>query len=133
MSNNPERHHRKLERLYRDAPINAFYEPKLTISEGTAELSIDIRPRMLHAADAAHGRPPVRLARVGVLVAHAFVPAGARIHTAHYSRRARGNNGTRLGLGAGPCQMGPIEYTGPGQPRVSSGPAGVPSSGCCVP
>jgi uncharacterized protein (TIGR00369 family) len=50
-----EEHFRKLEHLYRDAPINAFYEPSLTVSEGAAELSIEIHPRMHHAIGAVHG------------------------------------------------------------------------------
>jgi uncharacterized protein (TIGR00369 family) len=48
-------HFRKLENLYRGAPINAFYEPLLRVSESAAELSIDIHPRMHHAAGAVHG------------------------------------------------------------------------------
>jgi uncharacterized protein (TIGR00369 family) len=50
-----EDHFRKLENLYRIAPINAFYEPTLTISEGAAELSIEIQPKMHHAVGAVHG------------------------------------------------------------------------------
>ncbi len=55
MTNVPDDHYRKLENLYRGAPINAFYEPLLTISESAAELSIDIHPRMHHAIGAVHG------------------------------------------------------------------------------
>ncbi len=55
MANALEDHFRKLENLYRIAPINAFYEPTLTISEGAAELSIDIQPKMHHAVGAVHG------------------------------------------------------------------------------
>jgi uncharacterized protein (TIGR00369 family) len=50
-----EDHFRKLEHLYRIAPINAFYEPALTITEGAAELSIEIQPKMHHAVGAVHG------------------------------------------------------------------------------
>ncbi len=55
MANALEDHFRKLENLYRIAPINAFYEPTLTISEGAAELSIDIQSKMHHAIGAVHG------------------------------------------------------------------------------
>ena len=55
MTDSQQQHFRKLEQLYRDAPINAFYEPRLTISEGAAELSIEIVPKMHHAVGAAHG------------------------------------------------------------------------------
>ena len=55
MANSLEDHFRKLEQLYRNAPINAFYEPVLTISDGAAELSIEIQPKMHHAIGAVHG------------------------------------------------------------------------------
>jgi uncharacterized protein (TIGR00369 family) len=48
-------HFRKLERLYDRAPINAFYAPTLRVSHGAAELSLEILPKMYHAADAVHG------------------------------------------------------------------------------
>ena len=50
-----EQHYRKMERLYRGAAINAFYEPLLTVSKGAASISIEILPKYFHAADAAHG------------------------------------------------------------------------------
>lgn len=55
MANALEDHFRKLENLYRVAPINAFYEPALRISEGAAELSIEIQPKMHYAVGAVHG------------------------------------------------------------------------------
>ncbi|NIM02086.1 MAG: thioesterase [Acidobacteria bacterium] len=55
MTDSLREHFRKLERLYRAAPINAFYEPELKIAEGAAELSIEIVPKMHHAVGAAHG------------------------------------------------------------------------------
>lgn len=48
-------HFRKLERLYASAPINRFYKPVLTISEGAAELVIPIGEHLFHAAHAVHG------------------------------------------------------------------------------
>lgn len=55
MANALKEHFKKLENLYRDAPINKFYRPELKISEGTAELSIEIVPKMHHAVGAVHG------------------------------------------------------------------------------
>ena len=48
-------HYRKLERLYARAPINEFFRPRLTIGDGTAELTIEVRPEFFHAARAIHG------------------------------------------------------------------------------
>jgi uncharacterized protein (TIGR00369 family) len=55
MSRPIEEHYRRLEHLYRVAPINAFYEPQLQVSEGAAEFSIEIQPKMHHAVGAVHG------------------------------------------------------------------------------
>jgi len=55
MANAFEDHFKRLEHLYRIAPINEFYEPSLKISEGAAELSIEIHPKMHHAIGAVHG------------------------------------------------------------------------------
>ena len=48
-------HHRKLERMYLQAPINAFYSPQILISHGEAEITIPVKPDFFHAADAVHG------------------------------------------------------------------------------
>lgn len=48
-------HLRKLERMYQGAPVNQFYRPVLTVGDGTAELTIPIRPEFFHAAAAVHG------------------------------------------------------------------------------
>jgi len=50
-----ESHYRKLENMYLSAPTNAYYQPKITISEARAEIEIDVRPEFFHAAGAAHG------------------------------------------------------------------------------
>ena len=50
-----DEHYRKLERLYHGARINEFYRPKLTVSEGAAELLIAVRDEFMHAAHAVHG------------------------------------------------------------------------------
>jgi acyl-coenzyme A thioesterase PaaI-like protein len=48
-------HFRRLERMYASAPINAYFAPHLTVSEGRAEVSIPVRPEFFHAAHAVHG------------------------------------------------------------------------------
>jgi uncharacterized protein (TIGR00369 family) len=44
-----------LERMYAAAPVNGLFRPKLTVSEGQAEVVIPVRPELFHAADAVHG------------------------------------------------------------------------------
>jgi uncharacterized protein (TIGR00369 family) len=48
-------HHRKLEHMYLKAPINSFYSPRISISQGEAEITIPVKPDFFHAADAVHG------------------------------------------------------------------------------
>lgn len=48
-------HFRSLERMYHEAPINAFYKPKLTVERGKSDLKIAVRPEFYHAAQAIHG------------------------------------------------------------------------------
>ena len=50
-----QEHFRRLERMYAKAPVNAWYQPELTITEGRAELRIAVRPEFFHAAGAVHG------------------------------------------------------------------------------
>lgn len=50
-----EEHFRKLERMYRGAPINDFYPPEVEISEGAAEVRLEAEPRFHHAAGTVHG------------------------------------------------------------------------------
>ena len=50
-----EEHFRKLERMYAFAPINRYFAPKIKISEGSAEVTIPVRPDLFHAAGAVHG------------------------------------------------------------------------------
>ena len=50
-----DEHFRKLENMYHAAPINRFYEPRLTIERGRTELSFAARPELHHAAGAVHG------------------------------------------------------------------------------
>jgi uncharacterized protein (TIGR00369 family) len=48
-------HFHKLERMYLAAPINLFYQPRISISEGRAEIQTRVRPDYFHAAGALHG------------------------------------------------------------------------------
>ncbi|MFQ5747509.1 MAG: PaaI family thioesterase [Gemmatimonadota bacterium] len=50
-----ESHYRKLERLYVGAPNNEYYRPSIRIERERAEISIDARPELFHAAHAVHG------------------------------------------------------------------------------
>lgn len=48
-------HFRKLENMYHAAPCNQYYQPRLMVGEGQAEVIIPIRESLFHAAGAAHG------------------------------------------------------------------------------
>ncbi|MHC4550149.1 MAG: PaaI family thioesterase [Planctomycetota bacterium] len=48
-------HYRKLERMYHDAPGNAYYAPTLRVEEGRAELAMPVREVFFHSAGAVHG------------------------------------------------------------------------------
>ncbi|MCG8668032.1 MAG: PaaI family thioesterase [Pseudomonadales bacterium] len=50
-----ETHYRALEAMYQLAPNNEYYKPSLTINEGTAEISIDVKPNFFHTAGGVHG------------------------------------------------------------------------------
>lgn len=48
-------HFRKLERMYLAAPINQWFRPTIRVGEGTAEVSVEVRTELFHAANAVHG------------------------------------------------------------------------------
>lgn len=50
-----QEHFRRLERMYLRAPVNEFYGPEIQIEEGRAEISVAVRPKLMHAAAAVHG------------------------------------------------------------------------------
>lgn len=50
-----EAHYRKLERAYRDAPTNEYYDPEIEIGEAAATVRVRVDPKFYHAADAVHG------------------------------------------------------------------------------
>jgi len=50
-----KQHFKKLENMYHAAPFQELIKSKLKISEGEAELEMEIDPILHHAADAIHG------------------------------------------------------------------------------
>ena len=48
-------HFTGLENMYQSAPINAFYGPKIDISDSQATIEIDVSEKLFHAAGAVHG------------------------------------------------------------------------------
>ena len=48
-------HFRKLENLYLSAEINAFYQPRITVSEKAAEIAITVEPKYFHSGHSVHG------------------------------------------------------------------------------
>jgi len=50
-----ERHWRRLERAYRDAPVNEYFQPTIAIRDGEAEVGVTVRSDFFHAANAIHG------------------------------------------------------------------------------
>ena len=48
-------HYRKLESMYAAAPINDFFLPKMTVSEGKAIIEIELTEKLHHAAGGVHG------------------------------------------------------------------------------
>ena len=52
---NNEDHYRNLEGMYAAAPINDFYSPTMTVSEGETVIEIDLGKKLHHGAGAIHG------------------------------------------------------------------------------
>lgn len=50
-----EQHYRQLESMYQAAPINAFYEPVMIVTEAQAEITIHTDARHHHSAGGMHG------------------------------------------------------------------------------
>ena len=48
-------HHRRLENMYRAAPVNDLYRPTISVTEGRAVIGMDADPRFFHAGGALHG------------------------------------------------------------------------------
>lgn len=54
MQDNPE-HYRKLENMYNNAKVNKILKPRLTVSNGEAEVIFPVDDHMFHGAGAVHG------------------------------------------------------------------------------
>ncbi len=50
-----DNHYRRLERMYASAPCNQELAPRLTVTEGSAELVMQVAAAMFHAGGAVHG------------------------------------------------------------------------------
>lgn len=50
-----DKHYIALENMYRAAPINKFYEPAISVSDGQAEIEIQLDEKYFHSANAVHG------------------------------------------------------------------------------
>jgi len=50
-----EQHYRRLESMYRAAPICKIFPPEIVISEAACEIIIPVQPDYFHAAGAVHG------------------------------------------------------------------------------
>ncbi len=48
-------HFRRLETMYHSGPVNAYYDPKLEVSKGSAVITMGVNPSFFHAANALHG------------------------------------------------------------------------------
>jgi len=48
-------HYLELERMYRNAPINRIYQPRVIIRKGHAEIEMEISENYFHPAGAVHG------------------------------------------------------------------------------
>ncbi|MDJ0956738.1 MAG: PaaI family thioesterase [Arenicellales bacterium] len=50
-----DKHFLCLEHMYLHAPINRIYQPEICITDGSADIKIDISEKYFHAAGAVHG------------------------------------------------------------------------------
>lgn len=48
-------HYKALEEMYFAGPLNRFYQPEITVSEGRSEISMALKEDFHHAAGAVHG------------------------------------------------------------------------------
>ena len=50
-----QEHYAALCNMYRAAPINCFYPPRIEIQEGECTIEIDLKPEYCHSAGGTHG------------------------------------------------------------------------------
>jgi uncharacterized protein (TIGR00369 family) len=51
----PPEHFSALKNMYLAAPINAFYQPSIIVTEAATTIEIDVSEKLFHAAGAVHG------------------------------------------------------------------------------
>jgi uncharacterized protein (TIGR00369 family) len=50
-----QEHYKKLIQMYAKAPINEFYQPRMTLEKEKAIISITVTSKMMHSAHGVHG------------------------------------------------------------------------------
>lgn len=50
-----EEHYRRLEALHRAAPVQDLLKHTMSVREGAATLTLEVEPKLFHAAEAMHG------------------------------------------------------------------------------
>ena len=55
MSDEGQRHQRRLERMYRAAPVNHTIPSQVTVGEGVAEVQLEVGPSFWHSGHSLHG------------------------------------------------------------------------------
>jgi uncharacterized protein (TIGR00369 family) len=48
-------HYKCLEQMYNKAPVNEFYNPKISINEGVCEIEIEVKKKFFHTGGFTHG------------------------------------------------------------------------------
>jgi uncharacterized protein (TIGR00369 family) len=97
-----EAHFRRLEALYRSAPVNRLFESELSITApGESEISFEVRESSFHAAGAAHGTLYFKmLDDAGFYAANSLISDRFLLTTAfnlHFTRPMRGGSARALG------------------------------------
>ncbi len=80
-----DRHYRRLEALYRSAPCNRYYAPRIAVSEGRAEIVIPVREDFFHAAGAVHGSTYFKALDDAAFFAANSLVAGVFVLTASFN------------------------------------------------
>ena len=88
MSDGSPPHWRALEQMYLGAPINAFYQPRIEVSEEKAVIEIDIGHHFFHPAGAVHGSVYFKMLDDAAFFAPGPLPPNKRARTSR--RRAAG-------------------------------------------
>ena len=79
-------HFRALERLYQAAPlINKLFPSKLSVSEGRADIELEVEERFFHAAGAMHGAVGFKLLDNAAFFAASSLEASSFLHTASFT------------------------------------------------